>query len=109
MGSPLGSEEAGAVLGPDQYVCTLPSEVCKLAQLHLREEEQARETAIVRMRQFISSHPDITKCRMGTYFSFHSSFLSLCLPLSFSFAFFASPTATTTTSTTTVLFSFNRW
>ncbi|XP_045116518.1 clavesin-2-like [Portunus trituberculatus] len=68
MGSPLGSEEAGAVLGPDQYVCTLPAEVCKLAETHLKEEEQARTSAIVQMRNFISSHPLITKCRMDGNF-----------------------------------------
>ncbi|KAK8381531.1 hypothetical protein O3P69_018546 [Scylla paramamosain] len=68
MGSPLGSEEAGAVLGPDQYVCTLPAEVCKLAETHLMEEDRARTSAIVQMRDFISSHPSITKCRMDGNF-----------------------------------------
>lgn len=65
MGSPLGSLEAGAVLGPDQYVCTLPQEVCKVAEAHLGEEEQSRAAGLQQMRNFVASHPLITKCRMG--------------------------------------------
>lgn len=68
MGSPLGNLEAGAVLGPDQYVCTLPQEVCKVAQVHLGEEEQSRAAGLMQMRNFVASHPLITKCRMDGNF-----------------------------------------
>ena len=89
MGSPLGSEEAGVVLGPDQYVCTLPAEVCKLAETHLKEEEQARTSGIVQMRNFISSHPLITKCRLGkTWWCGLNDCGALSLSLSLVFLFF---------------------
>lgn len=65
MGSPAESLEAGAVLGPDHYVCTLPEEVCKVAKTLLGEEEQSRTAALLQMRHFVTTHPSITNCRMG--------------------------------------------
>lgn len=65
MGSPVESLGAGAVLGPDQYVCTLPQEVCKVAKTLLGEEEQSRTAALLQMRNFVTNHSLITNCRMG--------------------------------------------
>lgn len=65
MGSPYGAAEAFAVLGEDEYVCTLPPEVRKVASRDLMEDEATRVAGLKAMREFVARNTAITKCRLG--------------------------------------------
>ncbi|KAK3878038.1 hypothetical protein Pcinc_017298 [Petrolisthes cinctipes] len=69
MGSPYdGGDGCVQVLGADDYVCTLPPEVRKLASADLMENESTRATALHQMRQFVTRNAAITKCRLDGNF-----------------------------------------
>ncbi|KAK8745139.1 hypothetical protein OTU49_000472, partial [Cherax quadricarinatus] len=68
MGSPYGTGEVGEVLGEDEYVCTLPTEVRKIASRDLAEDDATRSVALQHMRNFVTRNPAITKCRLDGNF-----------------------------------------
>ncbi|XP_063598765.1 alpha-tocopherol transfer protein-like [Penaeus indicus] len=68
MGSPYGAGEAYAVLGEDEYVCTLPPEVRKVASRDLMEDEATRVAGLKAMREFVARNTAITKCRLDGNF-----------------------------------------
>ncbi|XP_071521723.1 alpha-tocopherol transfer protein-like [Panulirus ornatus] len=68
MGSPYGVGEVSGVLGPDDYVCTLPPEVRKVASRDLMEDDVTRAAALHQMRQYITRHQAISKCRLDSNF-----------------------------------------
>ncbi|ROT83407.1 putative clavesin-2 [Penaeus vannamei] len=68
MGSPYGAAEAFAVLGEDEYVCTLPPEVRKVASRDLMEDEATRVAGLKAMREFVARNTAITKCRLDGNF-----------------------------------------
>ncbi|XP_045585325.1 clavesin-1 [Procambarus clarkii] len=68
MGSPHGAAEVSDVLGEDHYVCTLPSEVKKIASRDLNEDDASRAAGLQQMRNFVRRNPAITKCRLDGNF-----------------------------------------
>ncbi|KAG7175764.1 Alpha-tocopherol transfer protein-like 3 [Homarus americanus] len=68
MGSPFGAGEVSEVLGEDDYVCTLPMEVRKLAARDLIEDDNTRTAALQQMRLFVRRNQAITKCRLDGNF-----------------------------------------
>ncbi|XP_066979202.1 clavesin-2 isoform X1 [Macrobrachium rosenbergii] len=69
MGSPYGAcDDLSTVLGEDDYVCTLPPPVLKLAAKDLCEDEVSRTNGLQQMRDYIRRNPAITKCRLDANF-----------------------------------------
>ena len=62
MGSPY---KPGSILQADEYVCSLPADVRKLALLDLGEDEVTRTKALHQMRENLKNHPVISGCRQG--------------------------------------------
>ncbi|XP_050300065.1 retinaldehyde-binding protein 1 [Anthonomus grandis grandis] len=52
----------------EEYVCTLPAEERKKALEELREDDNIREQSLAQMREWISKHPNIKKCRTDAPF-----------------------------------------
>lgn len=73
----LGGQEANT----QEYVCNLPESVQKIAMEELREDDNIREQSLQQLREWISKHPAIKKCRTGNVIKF--IFLNLLLNLSF--------------------------
>lgn len=58
-----------AVTENEEYVCTLPEQVQKLAETELREDDNIRSQSLEQMREWIVKHPNIKKCRTGKHLS----------------------------------------
>ncbi|KAJ8969733.1 hypothetical protein NQ317_006394 [Molorchus minor] len=56
------------VTPPDEYVCTLSEETQEIAKNELREDDNARKTALASMREWIRQNPRIKSCRMDSRF-----------------------------------------
>jgi hypothetical protein len=51
----------------DEYICTLPSEYIKQAEVELNETEAIRRDALEELRNWIKNNPNIKSCRMGEF------------------------------------------
>lgn len=60
----LGGQECNT----QEYVCKLPEDVKKTALEELREDENIREQSLQQLRDWISKHPNIKKCRTDAAF-----------------------------------------
>lgn len=49
----------------EKYVCSLPEDVQKIALEELREDENIRDQSLEQMREWITKHPNIKRCRTG--------------------------------------------
>lgn len=61
----LGGQELNT---NNEYVCNLPEDVKKTALEELREDENIREQSLQQIREWISKHPNIKKCRTDAPF-----------------------------------------
>ncbi|KAI8117007.1 clavesin-1 [Lucilia cuprina] len=52
----------------DPYVCSLSTELKKVAKEELHEDENIRKQALAQFREWIAKHPHIKKCRTDTIF-----------------------------------------
>lgn len=52
----------------DIYVCSLPEEVQKVALEELREDQNIRDQSLEQMREWITKHPNIKRCRKDALF-----------------------------------------
>lgn len=52
----------------DPYVCKLSSEMKKVAKEELHEDDNIRKQALAQLREWISKHPHIKKCRTDAVF-----------------------------------------
>lgn len=53
------------VVDEDEYECTLPEEIQKMAKDELREDKNTRDQALEQMRNWIKMNPRIQNSRLG--------------------------------------------
>lgn len=51
----------------EEYVCNLSEVEKKRAFEELREDDNIREQSLAQLREWINKHPNIKKCRTGSY------------------------------------------